>query len=36
MVKDAQIDWVRVATAVGVALLLGLFWWSAISLFVPL
>ncbi len=28
-------DWVRVATAVGVALMLGLFWWSVIALLVP-
>jgi hypothetical protein len=34
MVKTAQIDWVRVTTALGAALLIGLFWWAAISLFV--
>jgi hypothetical protein len=28
-------DWVRVGTALAVALLLGLFWWSVISSFVP-
>ena len=28
-------DWVRLGTALAVALLLGLFWWGAISIFVP-
>jgi len=40
MVKNSKIDRVRVATAVAVALLLALFWWSIISIlaseFVPL
>jgi len=34
MVNNMHIDWVRVATAVAVALLLGLFWWGVISAFV--
>lgn len=36
MVKNAQIDWVRVATAGAVTLYLALFWGSAIAIFVPM
>ena len=32
MVKNAHIDWVRMGTALAVALLLGLFWWGAVSM----